>query len=115
MRSRLCLRAWNPLRSKRFEQPAILHDISLLGASMATHAGVQPGQWVDMEIPVTGCPASAGLPDKLVGRACVQRVSNGPEGTCHVAVRFGPSLAENTDMATYMAYLLGAPAQPVFA
>ena len=115
LRSRLCLRAWNPLKAEKAEQPAILHDLSLLGAAMATRMRVQPGQWLDMEIPVTGCPAQSGLPDRLSGRACVHRVSNGPEGTRHVAVRFGPSLSESPDMATYMGYLLGSRGAPVFS
>lgn len=115
VRSRLFLRAWNPVKGRRAEQPAILHDISLLGASMATCLRVQPGQWLDMDIPLGACPADAGLPDKLTGRGYVQRVSSGPEGTQHVAVRFGPSLCESPDMATYMGYLLGARPAPVFS
>lgn len=92
----------------------LLKDISLLGACVATRHRFTPGEHITVTIPTQGCPNDIGLPARFDGQATVQRVHIRPDRTLLVAMRFGPSLAQNTDFAVYMAYLIGSQPSSAF-
>jgi hypothetical protein len=93
---------------------ALLKDISLLGACVATRHRFSTGEHIKVTIPTQGCPADIGLPDRFNGQATVQRVDLRPDKTRLVAIRFGPALAQNADFAVYMAYLIGSQPSSAF-
>ena len=93
--------------------PAVLHDLSLHGACVTTKHHLEPGQTVDLTIPLSGCPDELGLPEKVAGQAVVIRVSEARERTRKVAIRFKPALAESVDFARFMGILLSMKPEPI--
>ncbi len=104
----VAITASDPVDGDYRVRSAILRDLSLLGACVSTRDTLEPGQWVDVCIPTEGCLAESGLPHELTGEACVERIERRPHHTQRVGMRFGPTLAESMDFATYLAYLMGA-------
>ncbi len=86
-------------------RPAVLHNLSRLGAALTTPLSLRQGQWFDLLISTEGCPEDVGIPKQLVGRACVRRVERHDGHTCDVGVRLGPSLSRNTQFLRYLKML----------
>ncbi len=94
-----------PTPEGRHARKARLTDISLGGACVETDLSFRPGQQVDLAIPTNGATDVMGIPAVVRGKGIVQRVANcGP--TRRVAMKFTPSLAESSDFACFMGYLL---------
>ncbi len=110
---KVSLQSKNPVNRGNVVGPAIVHDISLLGACMTTRHELQPGEEVDIRIPTDACPVDLGLPAYLSGRALVRRVEVATENSRRVAMSFLPSLAQSMEFAFYMAYLLGLRSETV--
>lgn len=112
---KVSLQSKNPVNKRTIVGPAIVHDISLLGACMTTRHDLQPGEEVDIRIPTDACPVDLGLPAYLSGRALVRRVEAATENSRRVAMSFLPSLAQSMEFAFYMAYLLGLRSEATLA
>lgn len=112
---KLAISAKNPVNGGEILGPGILEDLSISGARVTTRHQLTPGQSVKVTIPTEGCPDALGLPERLAGKAVVQRVEPRKNRTRHVALRFTPALAQNMDFAFYIAYLLGRHAQAALA
>lgn len=112
---KVSLQAENPVNRGNVVGPAIVHDISLLGAYMTTRHDLRPGQEIDIRIPTDACPQHMGLPGYLTGRAIVRRVHAAGDRSRRVAMSFMPSLAQSMEFAFFMAYLLGLHADAAAA
>ncbi len=112
---KVSLQSKNPVNRGTIVGPAIVHDISLLGACMTTRHDLQPGEEVDIRIPTDACPVDLGLPSYLSGRALVRRVEDAAGNSRRIAMSFLPSLAQSMEFAFYMAYLLGLRSETVTA
>jgi PilZ domain-containing protein len=94
-----------PEMKGHFVGPGIVQDISERGILVTTKHKLQPGQVVQVAIPVNTGFEQTLLPERFAGAATVLRVRRTSQGVDTVALRFGEPLINDLEFAGYIQQL----------
>ncbi len=102
VRFRLSITAEDPFNCRRIVGPAIVLNLSQLGALVRTKHILSAFQRVSLVVPTADCGDGAMLPETFDGTAVVLRSQPRDRDVFDVALRFGDDLAQNMEFVMFV-------------